>query len=1203
MTNNRSSLHSFVCYVRQMSLQRILLVILVVGVAQSEDCALEGSCAGGRPRTPIGCCPVGVGKECGESVGVECDTELGYRCLDSTGNLTTDRGECQGLFNLHVTEAGERSVVLEWQDFRPATYQFEYVLLYREDVFLADTSKWTIQDIGSEPRYTLQKLSPGTEYFVRVAIWADPYDSVLGNMSEALFFRTLAASYCSHNSEQYEVGQTTSNCEERCTCEASGQFSCAPLCPASSLPAVPEGCTLKFTQCSCNVTVQCSDAEAGCEFEGREYQAGVTVELECRTCRCHRGTMTCSYPEDCEMREASPECPEPVAVPSSETCCPVWSCGEEVTHRPVEATCEYNGTTHADGDTWADNVDCTRCACENGRVNCFSQCEEPVAPTGCSNPKLKRSELSCCEIIECEGTEEEQECTYNGTTYHLGELFTSQCALCMCGQRNIVNCSVSQCPPLQLSLPTIYCPFPHVRRTGCCDTMGCIRDDIDLNAMMDRLMAISYDPDSLTISFDVDHVTSSGSVTSDRYEVMTLESGVNNSEWSSRTYTPVSVNSDENASSPTDILHHDAAIRVDDRVFITLDGLNPDTEYYVRVQPVIKRDVGETAEPSNKTITGFIVAKTMKKDLSCHVDGKTYADGSVVGKNCGEVCTCVRGHVRCESACPEEDTVMAPSATCPVPKLVGHEGSCCKIWKCFPEEGGCRHGELILQNGEQLYEGACERKCTCTEGEVVCRAVCPPVSPAPRPQCVLINLTTTCCPVWMCPQEKREPVGMSLAMLLGFNGYCPDADLEQFKLSAWSALVSRLAGQMPCAVRESRLFIACHVTQVVVTCPEPEAYRRKRRQASVIAMTLVVSANYSESSTAEKVESSLRATESSLRSTFTSIDLSLQLDGDHNLTSTRRALTLGYNYTCDSEFFYVKDACVPDGLVPQAPRHDLPVTVTNVTHNSVTLEWPSLDFFSLGYVTGLVVEHRLLAAHHWNRSATLPRVATQYTVTSLRSSQHYVARVVVLTNSTFPQQGRLPMTPVQFTTKPHEVLNGQLTIDAIDVGLGQTSVTISWRPLTSDVAAVITNLTLAYRKSQNTDDVQNYVLDPRATLVSLVGLQSATPYLAKFLVLLINGTTVEASTLHFVTGAEDHSDLPLIPLLVTSAVIIILATLLPVSFYVWRRMRRKSRDTAFENKAYGVPLPKNTDISHAKDHDTLNGNVSLTKDDTEKPQV
>ena len=132
---------------------------------------------------------------------------------------------------------------------------------------------------------------------------------------------------------------------------------------------------------------------------------------------------------------------------------------------------------------------------------------------------------------------------------------------------------------------------------------------------MSRLMGISFGPSSLTISFDVDHATSSDTVTQDRYEVMTSDRGGDASSWTSRTYTPRTVDADDNASSPSDLLHADAAIQVDDRVYITLGGLSPNTTYYVRVQPLVKRDMGVTVPEGddNATLVGFIVARTKEQ--------------------------------------------------------------------------------------------------------------------------------------------------------------------------------------------------------------------------------------------------------------------------------------------------------------------------------------------------------------------------------------------------------------------------------------------------------------------------------------------------------------------------------------------------------------------------------------------------------------
>ena len=71
-------------------------------------------------------------------------------------------------------------------------------------------------------------------------------------------------SHCLHSGEQYEVGEVVENCEDRCTCLASGRMECSPLCPESQLPEVREGCELSYQEeCSCNATEHCPNDEGG----------------------------------------------------------------------------------------------------------------------------------------------------------------------------------------------------------------------------------------------------------------------------------------------------------------------------------------------------------------------------------------------------------------------------------------------------------------------------------------------------------------------------------------------------------------------------------------------------------------------------------------------------------------------------------------------------------------------------------------------------------------------------------------------------------------------------------------------------------------------------------------------------------------------------------------------------------------------------
>ena len=58
------------------------------------------------------------------------------------------------------------------------------------------------------------------------------------------------------------MGQVTENCEDRCTCLATGRMDCTPLCPESELPEVREGCSLVYEEeCSCNATEECPNEE------------------------------------------------------------------------------------------------------------------------------------------------------------------------------------------------------------------------------------------------------------------------------------------------------------------------------------------------------------------------------------------------------------------------------------------------------------------------------------------------------------------------------------------------------------------------------------------------------------------------------------------------------------------------------------------------------------------------------------------------------------------------------------------------------------------------------------------------------------------------------------------------------------------------------------------------------------------------------
>ena len=66
-------------------------------------------------------------------------------------------------------------------------------------------------------------------------------------------------------------------------------------------------------------------------------------------------------------------------------------------------------------------------------------------------------------------------------------------------------------------------------------------------------MALSFEPTSLTISFS--HSTSPDLVVPNTYEVMTSpQGGADNVNWQSRLFIPTTITTDENASTPRELL-------------------------------------------------------------------------------------------------------------------------------------------------------------------------------------------------------------------------------------------------------------------------------------------------------------------------------------------------------------------------------------------------------------------------------------------------------------------------------------------------------------------------------------------------------------------------------------------------------------------------------------------------------------------------
>lgn len=74
---------------------------------------------------------------------------------------------------------------------------------------------------------------------------------------------------------------------------------------------------------------------------------------------------------------------------------------------------------------------------------------------------------------------------------------------------------------------------------------------------------------------------------------------------------------------------------------------------------------------------------------------KTYDEGAIVPRGCGQECLCQNSTVVChtvEVQCNIQDSVLLPSEFCPIPVIVKGPDECCPRWECHPA------GMLPLEN-------------------------------------------------------------------------------------------------------------------------------------------------------------------------------------------------------------------------------------------------------------------------------------------------------------------------------------------------------------------------------------------------------------------------------------------------------------------------------------------------------------------------
>ncbi|MBR57523.1 MAG: hypothetical protein CMH54_05615 [Myxococcales bacterium] len=225
---------------------------------------------------------------------------------------------------------------------------------------------------------------------------------------------------CEHAGNTYNAGDSFpagDDCNS-CSCTDSGEVACTLMaCPTT------------------------------CEYDGETYFAGDSFPATdgCNTCGCQNdGTVSCT-------EEACAECPPPVVTdepcdeviahakdPETGLCCEYgtpcqapegWlvfyteeDCAKGCSGEDCPTTCDYNGQTYNEGDSFPATDGCNSCVCDaDGSVGCTE--------------------------IDCPTT-----CDYEGTNYDAGETWDASdgCNSCTCNDDGTIDCTeevCSECPP------------------------------------------------------------------------------------------------------------------------------------------------------------------------------------------------------------------------------------------------------------------------------------------------------------------------------------------------------------------------------------------------------------------------------------------------------------------------------------------------------------------------------------------------------------------------------------------------------------------------------------------------------------------------------------------------------------------------------------------------------------------------------------
>ncbi|GFS22226.1 connective tissue growth factor [Elysia marginata] len=1054
-----------------------------------------------------------------------------------------------GDFELAVTSRGKTVLDLEWLNFAPADYRFEYVVLYRENTYHPDINQWNIREIGNAPKCSLEGLKPAKLHFIRVAIWEDARAGIIGNMTETISVETRRTEFCIHMGEYFNVGQHVINdCEEKCTCLPTGEFECYPLCEMQGVPEVEEGCHIIPGENCCDFKVSCTVGGVSCLVDDVTYPHGSEFEHNCQQCTCSHGQVECHFPEECQEMEATPECPYPNKVEVEGQCCPEWHCAD------------------LDDDA----------------------------------------------------------CHYEMQRYEEGQYFSSEnCGLCQCHGAAGVRCP-PKCPPVLMMQPSLECPDPEIRKEGCCDTIHCNYANLSLPQLIGRMFARSYSPVTLTVSFEASPLSEETEVPLYReYEILFANTSDTQLSWNRRLVQPVDVRirqdrpqrdqpssspspSSSSYSDPLDPLTRDSAIVVGERVYITLSGVDPNTTYFVKVNPLLAgtpyheslMDGELPAHAAGAASSTTVVVKTMPLDnvSSCFYEGKQLLHGQLAKETCRESCRCDLGKVSCVSTCPTEQVVVARSRSCPQPRLEQVQDSCCRQWKCYPSATDCLYSDIILSSGQSMRR-ACDL-CTCRNGTVSCSSQCEDVQVPPRPSCVLTNITGHCCPQWTCPIENHPPYGVKTSIDIYLDGKCPN-DTFNFIHD----LKKDLVHQMTIVCNENRspgLTNYCNNLQINVQCDShtklmSSRSHRKRQASSVISNNsltaadsetggrinaqILLFANFSQESPAELTEELLQSAALQLMARLNR-SVHVQLPSGQVVSVVKISSLPQISYVCDSGFAFERGQCVLSQVETSlVSRTSTGMEATDVTDTLAVLTWHRLSDKTLAQISNLMVVHRRHGELDWIPSIPLEPHRSTYLLRALEAGQVYDARLVA--SMTWPEHSRWVMAEVEVETLRQSEFQTGPTLSIIKVPVSSDYASVYWDKIPEELASTVLAIEIRWRESK--DKIYTFsqkLHDVHQCVAHIPALTEDTAYTAEVRLLLKSGSTANSGLIHFVTKSRERTfEDVIVVACVSCALSFLVVAALAVGIVMWRRRKAQGSAVGFINHTFGVQPDKKREIN------------------------